>query len=143
MRAIKYLEYRAFIAAQLLYPCSSPMELSLTVVSITTLMHAINTQVLQWCHNIVFLWDFNYHFVCSTMLSIFDDNDVFVERKKSWKCHNLLYFMCDTLAPYRHTIKSHLNSHCMTWWDDLRLNETIFSASCQSVWQIIKNLLPP
>lgn len=28
-----------------------------------------------------FLWDFNYHFVCSTMLSIFDD--VAVERKKA------------------------------------------------------------
>lgn len=35
MRAIKYLEYPAFTAAQLLYRCSSPMELNLTVVSIT------------------------------------------------------------------------------------------------------------
>lgn len=33
MRAIKYLEYREYAAAQLLYRCSSPMELNLTVVS--------------------------------------------------------------------------------------------------------------
>jgi mRNA degradation ribonuclease J1/J2 len=33
MRAIKYLEYREYTAAQLLYLCSSHMEQNLTVVS--------------------------------------------------------------------------------------------------------------
>lgn len=118
MRAVKYLEYRAFIAALLLYPCSSPMELNLTVVSMTPLIHAINTHDAMTPQN-------SFYEISITISCVAQCSASSTVCCSERMCHNSIYLKCDTLAPYRHTIKTFEETlHDPMRW--LRLNETNF-----------------
>lgn len=140
MRAIKYLEYRVYIAARLLYLCSSPMELNLTVVS---------TDIKQFSrvHKSSFIMMMPFFFYVKFPLPFRCWKEV-IDMSQFSHGHILLLLLCDTLAPYR-KIYTRCRWKLRHWMTRtrlkcfVRLNESNFCALIiftlvdgQSRWQV-------